>query len=167
MINKKVIKISVYGPKPYSMGGHNLSSESCPIRNAIQDIVDDLQDQDKILIGLTGLSLGLEQDFAYICLQNKIPYNVYLSHDTQERSWADLPEELLKKYQDLLDEAENHTIINTGAFSPKKALNRQLRVMKDSDYIIYVSGFLPIKNDKLLALLCEKDTKIIPIPIYA
>lgn len=165
MINKKIVKVSILGPKPYSLGGHDYQNHIYShIKTQIREVLNQFHRNDKIVIGLTGLSLGLEQEFANICKQQGITYNVYLSHDNPTKSWEDLPN-VIMQYHNMLQTSNTSIDVSNGSYSPKKCLQRQLRILKDSDCVIYVSGFLPIKNDKIQAMLNTKQTIIIPFNI--
>lgn len=162
----KVIKISLFGPKPYSMGGHDLTKDQAQIINKINKIITSLQSNDNVIVGLTSLSLGIDQVFAQLCLEKDIPYNVYAAHDNLEKLWTDLPETFGTQFQYLYDNANNIINVNAGPYSPKKVFQNQLKVLKDSDYVIYVSGFIPIKHETIQATLNNKQVFVIPYKIH-
>jgi len=166
--DKKIVKISILGPKPYSLGGHDASGElRSKIQKSISFILDGLEKEDKVVLGLTGLSLGLEQDFAQICKDKGISYNVYLSHDSVDAQWEHLPSNICEKYNELLENAHSSIVLDDGGYSPKKIVHRQLRILKDSDIVIYVSGFLPQKNERIKDSLVEKGSALITIDLMS
>ncbi len=129
-------KIGIIGAKPIGLGGHDIHN---PIRAAVyQNIISILkQYHDQSIIGLTGLGLGVEQDFARACLDIGIEYNVYLPYDNQEDYWDKL-DSVIQEYHRLKDAALNVKQINVGGFSTKKILTKTQRIIHDADIIIIV-----------------------------
>lgn len=153
----KTIKIGILGPKPYpSLDGHDKSN---PIRlskiNNIKRILSDIisKDQNNAYLGLTGLSLGIEQDFAHICIDLNIDYHVYLSHENITSQWGSLPVEITKDYQYLLDHALEVKNIGKTTYTPKKIINRKMKIYYDSDILIHVKS----KFDKLIDNILEEN----------
>jgi kynureninase len=167
-IDKKLIKIGIIGPRSYSLGGHDPSGLiRLRLYNQIETIFRKLNNDDKIIIGLTGLSLGVEQDFARLCKDNNVEYNVYLSHENQEKQWKDLPVHILEQYDELVESSRCCINIADGNYSPKKHIQKQIKIMKDSDVLIVISGSLPIKNEKIQSMLDEKKNYTIILDAYA
>ena len=154
-----IIKISVLTGKPYFCGGFDTESEEGRlwiVIKTIQDILEDFARQDKIVVGLTGLALGIDQEFAQICLTKGLKYQVYLAYDDMDKNWKSLPDTTAKRYRNLLDKSENTIIMAEGAFSPKKILNQKIKVVRESDVIIRVDSKLPNKNQTIRSLLNNK-----------
>lgn len=154
----KTIKIGILGPKPYpSLDGHDKSN---PIRlskiNNIKRILSDIisKDQNNAYLGLTGLSLGIEQDFAHICIDLNIDYHVYLPYDNMQESWGNLPIEITKDYEYLLSHALEIKNIGKSTYTPKKAITKKLQIYYDADILIYVKSDI----DKFIEIL-EKENK--------
>ena len=164
--NKTVCKITIIGPRPYNLGGHDLDNDiRRNIYQKIQEIVQRyLKNNNIVLLGLTGLEMGCEQDFAEICLENKIDYIVYLTHENIEKRWGSYPQYLIDRYTRLLDHSmETHTI-SDGNYSPKKVMIKNKRLIKEADIILYISH--PFKKNKICSILnyCkELDKKVVLI----
>lgn len=158
-MDKKIVKVSVLTGKPYFCGGFDTESADgrlCVVIRAIQNILEDFSKQDKIVIGLTGLALGIDQEFAQICLSKGLVYQVYLAYDGMDKNWKNLPDTTAKRYQDLLDRSENTIVMAEGAFSPKKILQQKIKIVRESDVIIRVDSKLPNKNQTIRSLLKTK-----------
>ena len=139
IIPKNKFCIGIIGPKPYFLGGHDSDN---PTRDAtivtINQIVSDLAAQYDNLVGLTGLDLGTDQDFARICIKNEVPYYCYLSHESQEKLWGGLGDQVLETWNELLLKAKSCISIAEGNFSPKKVSSRKMAIINSSNVIIYV-----------------------------
>jgi kynureninase len=168
IIDKKLVKVGIIGPRSYSLGGHDPSGDiRLGLSYQINNIFKKLSDDDKIILGLTGLSLGVEQDFARLCFENNIQYNVYLSHDNQEKQWRDLPCHILEEYDKLINNSKSCINISDGNYSPKKHIQKQIKILKESDIIIWISGTFPFKNEKIQTLLNDKKANTIVLDPYA
>lgn len=138
--NINTTKISILGPKSWSIGGHDIDH---PIRQIIRQKIDKFLDtlitDNKVIIGLTGLSLGVEQDFAIALIAKNIDYKVYLPYLDQENYWENLPKCVHEKYAELLKKAINVVNLFDGHYSPKKNVNKKHKIIKESDIIIFVT----------------------------
>lgn len=136
------------GGRPASIGGHDPTN---PIRSNINlQIYKILQEQIKkheLILGLTGLTIGVEQDFAEICLNLKIDFNVYLAYEQMSKKWGNLPH-IKEKYDYLLSKALNTIVLNKTTYSPVKNYNKNLILIREADLVIYVNN--PIKKNCVL-----------------
>ena len=133
-----IIKIGILGPKPFGMMGHDSdNSYRMLIKGKIDKILQDFINEYTV-VGMTGLNLGVEQDFAEVCISNNIEYITYLSYEDQEKYWINLSNELTKVYQYYLDKSLNVISLDDGKFSPKKVLLKTKKIINESDCIIYV-----------------------------
>lgn len=134
-----VYKLGVINTKPVFIGGHDLNNPiRIKLRKQIKKIIDTLLlDKDRAIIGITGLSLGLEQDFAISCVENNIDYIAYIVNENEEELWKDLPVSIREQYKNLYSKA--HEIISIGSkntYSPKENLLKMEKIIRDCDGII-------------------------------
>lgn len=150
----KITKIGIVGPRPYFIGGHDPDNDIRTfIRLSITEILDKLV-LNKTLLGLTGLNIGVEQDFASVCYNMGVDYCVYLPYNEQEDRWKYLPPETTIEYNFLLSKALKQEIISEGSYSPHKNLLKIYRIIADADEIIW------IRNKKVTMINSEIDKLI-------
>jgi uncharacterized phage-like protein YoqJ len=142
-----MIKIGILGPRSFSIGGHDSNN---PIRmfikNKIRQILNSYNKQNKDVCGLTGLDIGVEQDFAEICLDLNIPYYHYVAYTNID--WSNIPN-ANEKYQHLSSNSHDKSIIGIGNYSPKKIKHKKRKIIDDSDIVILISSkLLPFKQSK-------------------
>jgi hypothetical protein len=153
----KLFKITCLGGRPYSIGGHDLDN---PIRyninQQIEKILIDNLKRHEILLGLSGLNIGIEQDFANLCLKHKININVYLSCEQMCKRWENLPH-IQSQYDYLIKNALNVYTVNKSSYSPLKNYLKNLTLIRESDLIIYVKN--PFKKNCMLFSEIQKLNK--------
>jgi uncharacterized phage-like protein YoqJ len=164
---QKIYKIGILGSKPCGIGGHDCNNEiRAKIKEKIESILIDLKSQYPILLGLTSLSLGVEQDFARICLDNNISYNVILPYPNQNDFWHKLPLHVMDTYNDFFSKALNIKTLSDGSYSPKKHINRKKYIISESDMIIYVPNKLfKYQVDHIMAILKDSNKKFVTINV--
>lgn len=136
----KAIKIGIVGLRPYFVGGHDANNEVRQvIRRYMCNVIENLRSSRPIL-GLTGLCIGVEQDFAKLCHDLNIDYYAYLPYSDQEQRWKYLPLETLKEYQFLLKNAIDYEILSEGNYSPHKNILKTKKIIEQSDHIIWVKN---------------------------
>jgi hypothetical protein len=98
-----VFKVGIIGPRPFSYGDHDTN---CGIRtftkNVIKKILKKHQRNYGTVIGITGLGLGAEQDFAEACTELNIGYSGFLAYPNLEATLRKLPGQQ-EKYKNLKD----------------------------------------------------------------
>jgi uncharacterized phage-like protein YoqJ len=67
------------------------------------------------------MALGVDQDFAEICIQLGIPFTAAVPHLGQEVLW---PEESQNKYRGLLGQAAQIVIVSPGGYAAWKLQKR-------------------------------------------
>lgn len=162
MPNKpQILKIGIIGPRPFGLGGHDTAN---PIRSnintKIRDILAQKQKEYPLTVGKTGLNIGVEQDFAQICLDLQIDYDVYLPYPSMTARWEQLPS-IVKDYEFLLSKALNVTTLSEGQYSPKKVWIKNAHIIKESDFVIYVNNVLKKKCELLDMLKSLKKEYVI------
>lgn len=135
-----MIYVGVLGPKPFLLGGHDADN---PLRKTLREKftshLTNLLRQHQYLRGLTGLSLGTEQDFAVACRSLGIDYEVVEPFESPEGMWADLG--IIPSYEKMLQEA--HGRINLGGvYSPRAVMNKDRRIIQHADYVLLVHNKL-------------------------
>lgn len=137
---EKLIKVGIIGPRPYFLGGHDINNEIRQnLRQQISSILKKLSNEHGIIVGITGLSAGAEQDFALTCLENKIDYYVFLPYECNDKGKSP-PNESMKLYSKLLDHSVDTVILYDGKYSPQKNIDKNLYIIDNSDYLIYVKS---------------------------
>lgn len=153
----KIINIGIIGPRPYSLGGHDWNN---PIRlrliSLYEEIILSYRTSKTKPVGLTGLSLGVEQDFARACINTKTNYICYLPYEEQEKNWFGTNNE----YYDMLEHAEDTELLNRGLYSPRKMLTKQKFIINNSDILICVLNKFTNKKEIVKHIL-EKPVYVI------
>lgn len=138
MPSDKIFRIGVVGPRPFGLGGHDWNSTlRVDLRKVFVQTLKQYQQDDRAIVGITGLGLGTEQDFADACLEADIDYLCYLPFNDQEYRWINIPE-VEAKYQWLLGKALQQVYVNEGNYSPKKIMIKNQRIIRDSDLVFVV-----------------------------
>ena len=156
----KNLKIGVIGPRSFVLGGHDYqNSIRSDLREKFKSILMRYYSDNINILGVTGLGLGSEQDFALSCADIGIDYIGVLAFPDQEERWPDLPD-VQKQYRELCDRA-NHTIVmNEGRYSPKKIIEKNIKIIEMCDVILYVYCSQYPKSTKIIDL-AEKNNKAI------
>lgn len=163
----KMLRIGILGPRPYFIGGHDEKDlDRTKIKKIIDRILQDYLNQGFKLFGLTGLDLGVEQDFAQSCIDNNVLYQVILSHEKPQDKWANLTEDIVKKYNFLIRKSKKVITVNKGPYSPKKNQDKNSFISNESDIVIIViNSELKNKNQKDLEYLQKLAKQIIIVNI--
>lgn len=159
-----MIYVGIIAPKPYLTGGHDRDNMlrlrlQDSIRLTLMDIIK--KHAGTPVVGITGLSPGLEQDFAHIFIELKQRFEVYLAYQDQEDMWTDIIN--LEDYHNLLDKASEQHLLDDGAFNPKKILKRNIRILQKCDYTILVENPLISYEDVITKV--PPPQRVIRVPI--
>lgn len=111
--DKVEVKVAATGHRPPKIGGYD---EWNPIRMHIRKImVKDLLElkakfalEGRMLVGISGMALGIDQDFARACCTAEVPFDAYIPFEGQHLAW---PNASQKTYKNLLEKAR--FIVNT------------------------------------------------------
>lgn len=162
-MENQILKVGIIGPKPFGVGGHDCNYLRSKIKDSITKILLDCS-KEYTVVGITGLGIGVEQDFAEICYKNNIDYTVYLPYNEQEKYWCNLCPDLLKNYETLLEKALSVVELDRGKFSPKKIVTKRKKIANESDYIIYVKNHeINQLNDIIIRYLSKTDKTVLII----
>ena len=134
-----VVKLGIIGPRTFSLDGHDFDSEKrVYIRGWIENEILSWQKKGYTVMGLTGLGLGVEQDFAISCLETRTDYIAYLPFQDQEERWSNLPN-IIPIYNELLKRAIETHVVCDGSYSPKKIITKNERIASLSNKVLIVS----------------------------
>ena len=129
------MKVMVTGHRPSKIGG---DSKDNPVRakiiQKIKFLINELNDLAPIE-GITGMAIGVDQDFAEICMDLDIPFLAYIPFVGQENNW---PVPVKAEYQNILERSEDIIVVNEGGYTPKKMMERNVKMLEDCDIIIAV-----------------------------
>lgn len=149
-----MIYVGIIGPKPFLLDGHDASNfVRVALREKFRQALDLILAEHQCVKGLTGLSIGAEQDFAVACRESGIEYEVILPFDSQELMCADVQPTAV--YEQLLKDASGQ--INLGdVYSPKGVLNKHKQIIRRSDYVFIVPNKLIDYKELFKEYLADK-----------
>lgn len=155
-------KIGIISPRTYSTGSHDPNSDlRTGLGKKIEEILLALKKERKFIVGVSSLTLGLEQDFCDLCLKNEIDYMCFIAHEKQEEQWRKLPNYIYEKYIDLIKSSLSITQVGDGVYSPRKVFRKHNRLINYCDAIILIDSPM-IKYDPLAKMLKKKRVFRIP-----
>lgn len=163
-----VVKIALFGPKPYFLDGHNAENKlRDSIRDQIRSILHRIRQEcgeDTVIVGVTGLNIGVEQDFASICRENNIEYMVLSAHEEEHARLPQIPG-LSETYHDLLTHCLNHRILSPGSFTNRKqgVRNKQMVNMADIVIVVDYPKHSKYTNKTILELVAKAKKRLIQI----
>lgn len=143
-------KIGILGPKCFTLDGHDIHN---PVRTSLRLKLSRILQEEKSkhhdLVGLTGLNIGTEQDFAIACKELSIPYISIIAFDKMESMWEDI--EINKQiFKELKESSEYIISLNDPGYSPKKINHKNKQIIEMSNILIYVRTELFPVNKLLL-----------------
>lgn len=115
--------VAITGHRPDKLGTSQFSgyAPENPLRTWIKDRLRARLKQLRPLYGITGMALGVDQDFAEICIELKIPFIAAVPFIGQERQW---PLQSRERYRELLAQAYDIEIVCAGGYERWKMLAR-------------------------------------------
>ena len=81
-----MLKVCVTGHRPQKIGGYD---ETHPTRVWVKDAIREVVGKLKPNYAYTGLALGVDQDFANVCIEEGIPFEAVLPFQGQESKWPE------------------------------------------------------------------------------
>jgi len=103
--------VGATGHRPDKLGGY--AEEVTPLRAWVRAQIRRYLRQLRPLYGISGMALGVDQDFAEICIELRIPFIAAIPFRGQERAW---PPEARTKYRQLLAQAYEVVIVSEGRY---------------------------------------------------
>lgn len=141
-------KVGIIGPKPFSYGGHDCNGEFRKFtKNCIKKILKKHQYNYGKVIGITGLGIGAEQDFAEVCIEMKIGFSGYIPYPNMESTIKKIPK-AQEKYEMLREKSLGiKEISRSSHYSPKKNQKKNAEIIAECDAIIYIHDSLCAKEE--------------------
>lgn len=110
--------IAVTGHRPDKIGGYDFYN---PVRTWVREQLKrkllDLRPQ----YAISGMALGVDQDFAYVCLEIGVPFLAAIPFVGQESRW---PEASQQFYRDLMARAYHVVVVSPGGYAAWKMQTR-------------------------------------------
>jgi uncharacterized phage-like protein YoqJ len=91
--------VMVTGHRPDKLGGYNFHN---PLRTWIRERLREELRWYKPSLAVSGMALGVDQDFAHVCIEEGIPFLAAIPFPRHGSTW---PQESVKTYEDLLAKA--------------------------------------------------------------
>ena len=105
------------------------------VRNRLRNILRKVKEKYPEVIGISGMAIGIDQDFCYICIELQIPFDAYLPFEGQALIW---PKPIQNEYKNLLKKARQCIIVSDGGYSPSKMHVRNKAMADECDAAIAV-----------------------------
>ena len=115
---------------PYDLA----SKERYVIRQRLQTIIASLKEKDTVCIARA--SISTELDFIYACIEENIPFYIYVPFDNIEKRW---PKVIKLAYKTVLKRAAAKIKTGRGPYSPKKISKTQLIIDNKAECLIVVN----------------------------
>lgn len=129
-------KIMITGHRPSKIGGYDFDNPiRIKIRDKIKNILLEHKKIHKEIVCISGMAIGVDQDFCSVCLDLKIPYIAYVPFNGQENIW---PTPAKNFYKELLNKAKAIKTVSKGGYSPKKMQIRNEAMANDCDMAIAI-----------------------------
>jgi len=104
-----MLKVCVTGHRPAKIGGYDEENPTRVwVKNALKEVVETLKPN----YAYSGMALGVDQDFAVVCIEAGIPFDAVLPFQAQEAKW---PEASQFMYWRLIKQARTkHVVCDPG-----------------------------------------------------
>lgn len=124
--------IAVTGHRPDKLGGYDFSnSKRIWVRDQLRYKLLELKPE----LCISGMALGVDQDFAYVCIEMAIPFIAAIPFLGQEGAW---PKESQEFYKELLKHASKQVIVSEGGYAAFKMQKRNKWMVDNCDKLIAV-----------------------------
>lgn len=134
------MKITFIGQRIQDLGGFEKNN---PLQKSIEEVIRTnllrhLAQNPKTIV-VTGANLGIEMWAGSMAAQMDLPVHMYVPFDNPESKWFGSNK---STYLYLLKKASKVIQVGTGPFSSKAMLDKEIRMVDDSDiiYTFYTSG---------------------------
>lgn len=107
-------KVAVTGHRPNKLGGYDWNS---PKRVWVREKLKDKIIQIKPEVAISGMALGVDQEYAFLCHQMGIPFIAAIPFEGQEKAW---PKSSQDFYTYLLGVAKEVVIVSKGGYAAYK-----------------------------------------------
>lgn len=110
--------LTVTGHRPNKIGGYNPNSS---LRVKVRSKIYDFLVEHKPELAVSGMAIGVDQEFAAICDQLNIPFIAAIPFLGQEKKW---PTDTQAHYQELLALAQEVVTVSDGGYAAYKMQKR-------------------------------------------
>lgn len=143
-------KVGIIGPRTYALDGHDIDNKMRTLLRAkLSKILSDEKRKHQDLIGVTGLGIGTEQDFAISCNNLGISYIAIIAFDDMESIWNDVTQNQ-QLFNELKEKAEYSVSLNDEGYAPKKIKHKNKQIIEMSNLLIFVRSKLYPVDKQLL-----------------
>jgi uncharacterized phage-like protein YoqJ len=126
------MKLAVTGHRPTKIGGYDPNN---PIRVAIREWLEHQVQLLKPSTGISGMALGVDQDFAKVCIAKAIPLIAAIPFVGQENAW---PDSSRRVYYDILKKAKETVVVCQGGYAASKMQKRNEWMVDNCDVLLAV-----------------------------
>jgi len=124
--------VSATGHRPDKIGGYNFEApQRVWVREQLKCGLIALKPQ----YCISGMALGVDQDFAFTCIELDIPFIAAIPFDGQELNWPSYSQDF---YRELLSYSYCRYIVTRGGYSPHKMHLRNKWMVDNCDILIAV-----------------------------
>ena len=124
--------VSITGHRPDKLGGYNFYN---PVRFWIRERIRVQLRELCPRYTITGMALGVDQDFAYVCIEERVPFLAAVPFAGQETRW---PTESQRFYKELLARAWTTVIVCQGEYTARKMQIRNEYMVNNCDVLLAV-----------------------------
>lgn len=126
------MRVAATGHRPDKIGGYDFyAPQRVWVRDQIKQALIDL----KATHGISGMALGVDQDFAYVCIELAIPFTAAIPFVGQEEAW---PQHSQEWYEWLLIRADDVVVVSPGGYSASKMQVRNEWMTDSCDVLLAV-----------------------------
>jgi uncharacterized phage-like protein YoqJ len=158
-VPKPQLVVAVTGHRPDKLGGYKVPNEMYDL--VVAGLVKSFEKFKPAFI-ITGMSLGVDQWAAEICVNMGIPFVAAVPFDEQDKIW---PPHSKAKYQWLLTKAYQVTKISQGGFTPLKMQIRNQWMVNSSHLMIAVWNGSPGGTANCLSYATERGKQVHYVPL--
>lgn len=115
MTDRRILAFT--GHRPNKLGGYRQNPMQMAVRSAIRQCIFDYKPEKVI----SGMALGVDQWAAEECVDLGVQFVAAVPFVGQERCW---PEESQRRYQSLLECADDVVVVCSGGYAPEKMQQR-------------------------------------------
>jgi len=129
--------VGVTGHRPDKLGTNSVSGyvKDNPLRVWIKTQMRDHLKQLRPIYAISGMAIGVDQDFAEVCIELRIPFVAAVPFEGQERTW---PIESQEDYRALLAKAHEVVVVSDGPYERWKLHARNEWVVDHINVLIAV-----------------------------
>lgn len=128
---------AITGHRPPKLGGYRIPN---PIFNSVMEGLDKKFMELSPDLVITGMAVGVDQWAAELCIFNGIPFVAAIPCEAHESKW---PVYAQAKYYELLAQAFQVVLVNSGTYEPWKMQTRNEWMIDNCNYVVAVFDGTP------------------------